>query len=91
MRQLLAFGGLAHDPQRVLATIQRLAFVTGEKRLNLPLRWLFFCQLRFKLAVACFAYSVNETGDTSYNTQLSLWHTASLAPNACENETAPLP
>lgn len=82
MSRLLVFGGFADDTQRVLATIERLVPVGIER----------FVYLRFhaaKLRVAAFANT--KIGLSPNDSQFALRHEDSLAPNACANETAPVP
>ena len=79
---LLAFGGLTDDPQRVLAAVQRLTIVGVECGLNLGVRTA-------KLGATAFANS--KSGIPFHDPQFALCHEYSLAPNACVNETAPVP
>ena len=80
--RLLAFGRLAHDPQSVLTAVERLAVVGVERGLNLRVRPV-------KLRTAPFADSKGRIAlDDS---QFAFCHATSLAPNACANETAPVP
>jgi len=55
--RLLAFGGLAHDPQRILATVQRLAFVRFKLCLYVGCRHRGIIVPRHKGFVAVFADS----------------------------------
>lgn len=82
MKRLLAFGSFAHDPQRVLAAIQRLAIVGIECGPNLGVRSI-------KLRTATFADA--KGGILFHDPQFAFRHEYSLAPNACANETAPVP
>jgi len=82
MKQLFAFRGLADDPQRVLAAVYRLSFVGIERSLNLGV-----CAA--KLGATPFADG--KGGILFHNPQFALCHEYSLAPNACVNETAPVP
>jgi hypothetical protein len=43
------------------------------------------------LDIAAFAYAEGRISVISHDTQFALWHEPSLLPNACANETAPVP
>jgi hypothetical protein len=79
---LFAFGCLADDPQRVLAAVYGLAPVGIERSLNLGV-----CPA--KLGATAFAHG--NGGILFHDPQSTLCHEYSLAPNACANETAPVP
>lgn len=72
MKQLLAFGSFADDPQRVLAAVQRLAIVGVEGDLNLGVRTA-------KLRATAFAD--REGGVLFHDPQFALCHAYSLAPH----------
>ena len=82
MKRLLAFGSFAHDPQRILAAVQRLAIVGIECGLNLGIRTA-------KLRATAFADG--KSGILFHDPECAFRHEYSLAPNACANETAPVP
>jgi hypothetical protein len=82
MKRLFAFGCFAHDAQSILAAIQRLAVVDIERGFNLGV-----CAA--KLGARAFAYGKCRV--LSHDPQFALCHGNSLAPNACANETAPVP
>jgi hypothetical protein len=82
MKRLLAFRSFAHDPQRVLAAVQRLALVGIERSLNLG-------GCAAKLGATTFAYGKSRV--LFHDPQFAPCHDYSLAPNACANETAPVP
>ncbi len=84
MKRLLAFRSFAHDPKRVLAAVYRFADVTLEGGLNC------FPRIRLELGIAAFTDS-DHHGSRFYDSQFALGHEHSLAPNACANETAPVP
>jgi hypothetical protein len=67
--ELLVFGRLAHDPQRVLAAIYRLALMGIKLRLNID---------TLKLSVAPFADGDGRRG-WFYDPQFALRHDCSLA------------
>jgi hypothetical protein len=91
MKRLLAFGCFAHDPQRVLAAVHRLADVITEPLANFLYGVAGKTAIRLELGVAAFAYAEGRIPVISHDTQFALWHEDSLAPNACANETAPVP
>jgi hypothetical protein len=82
MKRLLAFRSFAHDPQRTLAAIQRLAIMSLKRVFNLGV-----CAA--KLGTTAFTYG--ESRILFHDPQFALCHEYSLAPNACANETAPVP
>ena len=79
---LLILRRFADDPQRILAAVQRLAIVGIECGLNLGIRTA-------KLRATAFADG--KSGILFNDSQFALRHEYSLAPNACANETAPVP
>jgi hypothetical protein len=89
--KLLPFGCLVDDTKCVLAAVKRLALVPPVLFFNLPLRRLFFGMGGFELSATGFAHGMDETGNASDYSQFSFRHETSLAPNACEHETAPVP
>jgi hypothetical protein len=84
MRPLLVFGSFADDSQSVLATVYRFADVIIEGGRNC------FPRIRLKLGIAAFT-NADHHGSRFYDSQFALCHDYSLAPNACANETAPVP
>jgi hypothetical protein len=82
MRELFIFGSFAHDAKRILAAVHRLAIVDIKCSLNLGV-----CAA--KLRATAFAYG--KGGILFHDPQFTLCHENSLAPNACANETAPVP
>ena len=68
-RQLFVFRGFAHDSQRVLAAIYRLAFVRVELRLHVR---------PFELSIAPFAYA-DGWRSSLHDPQVALCHNPSLA------------
>ena len=84
MKRLLAFGSFAHDPQSILAAVYRFADVILEGGRNC------FPRIGLELGIAAFT-NADHHRSRFYDSQFSLWHDNSLAPNACANETAPVP
>jgi len=82
MNSLLAFGGLTDDSQSVLAGIQRLAFVGLERGVNLGVGPM---ELRIT------AFTDGKSRASLHDSEFAFRHEDSLAPNACANETAPVP
>jgi len=82
MKRLFAFGSFAHDPQGVLAAVQRLAIVGIELRLNLAV-----CTTKLRATTL----ADGESGILFDDPQFAFCHEYSLAPNACANETSPVP
>jgi hypothetical protein len=80
--RLLAFGRLAHDPQSVLAAIQRLAIMGIERGLNLGIR---------PTELRATALADSKSGVLFHDSEVLFRHGDSLAPNTCGNETAPAP
>jgi hypothetical protein len=82
--RLLVFSGFAHDSQRILAAVHRLALVGIErgKDRSQP--------IVFELGIAPFT-DADERRGVFHDSHLALRHGYSLAPNACANETAPVP
>ena len=66
MKRLLAFGGFAHDPQGILAAVQRLALVGVELCLNVGI---------LELGIAPFA----DAKPLFHDPQFALRHDFSLA------------
>jgi hypothetical protein len=91
MKRLLVFGSFAHDPQRVLAAVHRFTDVTSELLANFLYRVAGKMAIRLELAIAAFAYAEGRSSIISHDPQFALCHEYSLAPNACANETAPVP
>jgi len=88
MKRLLAFGRLSHDSQSVLTAVHHAA------RMGLKLCFNVFSPnnlVRPKLRVAVFTHADDGGRGFSYDPQFALRHDTSLAPNACANETAPVP
>jgi hypothetical protein len=87
VKQLLAFRGLAHDPQGILTAIYQFALVHTklERNVGVSIR-----QAGLKLSIAPFTYASSRRA-LLHNPQFALCHEDSLAPNACANETAPVP
>src|ERR1700723_986089 len=79
---LFVFCSFADDAQRVLAAIKRLAIMGIERSLKLGV-----CTA--KLGATPFTDS--KGGIPFHDPQFALCHEDSLAPNACANETAPVP
>jgi len=76
---LFAFSGFAHDPQRILAAVYRLARVSVELALNGGL-CISPIRVADELLVASFADSEGRNiSDPLYDPQLALWHEFSLA------------
>ena len=69
MKKLLAFCGLADDPQSVLAAVHRLALVSVELCLNIGV---------FELSIAALTDTDGRRG-LLYDPQLALGHVQSLA------------
>ena len=91
MKRLLVLGGFAHDPQRILAAVQGLADVRVELLLNGRLGIAHVGVAR-ELSIAAFADSeYRSVPNLFHDSQIALRHEYSLAPNACANETAPVP
>ncbi len=88
MKLLLAFGRLADNSQRVLAAVQRLALVSFVLGRNIGYRIML---ARFELGIAAFAHADNRRWGFFGDPQPSVCHGNSLAPNACANETTPVP
>ena len=65
MKRLLVFGSFAHDPQRILAAVQRLAIVGIERGVNLGVRTA-------KLRATAFADG--KSGIAFDNSQFALRH-----------------
>ena len=82
MSKLLVFGRLAHDTQGILAAIYGLTDMRCE-------RLKYFLVGAVKRRIATFAD--NEFRVMSHNAELSGTHWYSVSPEACANETAPLP
>ncbi len=82
MKPLFAVGRFADDSQRILAAVQRLAIVGIERSRDLGIRAV-------KLRTATFTNG--KSGILLHDSELALGHEYSLAPNACVNETAPVP
>jgi hypothetical protein len=76
VRQLLAFGGLAHDPQRILATVYRLALVSVKLGENISVRG---GKAGLELRVAPFAHTDSRGRRLFYDPQASVRHDRSLA------------
>jgi hypothetical protein len=68
VKKLLAFGGLAHDPQGVLAAVHRLALVGIELRLKIG---------TFELGVAALAHADSRRG-LFHDSEFALEHVQSL-------------
>jgi hypothetical protein len=66
--RLLIFGRFADDPQRILTTIYRLAFMRVELGLNIS---------TFELSIATFAHA-NRGSGLFHNSQLAFRHTQIL-------------
>jgi hypothetical protein len=69
VKPLLAFGGLAHDPQRILTAVQKLAFVGIELCLNIGI---------LELSIAPFT-DADGWRALLYDPQLAIMHDYSLA------------
>lgn len=82
MKLLPVFRSFAHDSQRILAAVQRLAIVGIKRSLNLGV-----CAV--KLGATAFAYGKSRI--LFHDPQFALCHEDSLALNAFANETAPVP
>ena len=78
MKQLLAFRGLAHDPQSVLAAVQRLALVGCERLCNFYQRGISGDIARLELGVTAFA-DAKDKWLAFYDPQFALGHVQSLA------------
>lgn len=76
MNQLLTFRGFAHDPQRILAAVHRLALVGFVLRCNIGQRIML---ARLELSVAAFAHTDNRGRGFFDDPQSSICHDASLA------------
>lgn len=92
-QDLLAFGGLAHDPQGVLTAVYQFALVRVKLCLNIVSRRR---KAGLELGIAVFAYADGRGRASFYDPQASLLHDASLAHlrrgrRPCGNQTAPLP
>jgi hypothetical protein len=74
VKRLFAFGGLAHDPQGILAAVCQLALVSVKLRLNVG-TWRRKAGL--ELGIAPFAYA-DGWRDSLYNSQFALLHDFSL-------------
>ena len=83
---LLAFGRFPHDPQRILAAVQRLAGVTIELFLDIDLGFreiIEFAGVCRELCVTSFADSENRNFFGSfYNPEFAPGHKRSLAQSA---------
>jgi hypothetical protein len=83
MKRLLAFGGLTHDPQSILAAIHRFASVAIELFLDTDLGFreiIKFARVCRKLCVASFTDSENRNFFGSfYDPEFALGHDSSLA------------
>jgi len=91
MKPLFPFCGFAHDPQSILAAVQRLAIVGIELPLNGRLR-VAHVRVARELGVAAFADPEHrKVSNLFYDSQLTLRHENSLPPNVCANEMAPVP
>jgi hypothetical protein len=88
MRKLLVFGSFAHDSQSVLTAVHRLALVLIKLPQNVGLR---VQDTGLELSIAAFTNTYGWQGDDLYDPQCAFLHENSLAPNACANETAPVP
>ena len=80
MSGLLIFGRFAHDPQGVLTAVEGLTIMGLKRSVNLGFSTV---ELR--------ATSFADGEILFHDPQFSLRHEDSLAPNACANETAPVP
>jgi hypothetical protein len=80
--RLFVLGSFADDPQSILTGIQRLAVVGIERGLNLGIG-------AAKLRTT--AFTDGEGRIPLHDSQLAFRHENSLAPDACESETAPAP
>jgi hypothetical protein len=76
MTQLLTFRRFAHDPQRVLAAVHRLALVGFKLGGNIGSRIML---ARFELSIAAFAHSDNRRRGFFNDPQTPVRHEASLA------------
>ena len=76
MLQLFAFGGFAHDPQRVLAAVYGLALVSIKLYLKGGVR---IRKTRLELGIATFAYTDGRGRSFFHDPQASIRHDASLA------------
>jgi hypothetical protein len=72
---LLAFRGLAHDPQRVLGAICQRALVSLKLYLNIGV-WIR--KARLELGITAFAYADGRGRPSFYDPQVSVRHDASL-------------
>jgi len=89
---LLVFGRFTNDPKCVLATVYMLALVGIKLTLNCILSLPQFVRVCGELRVAMFTDAEQWNASRFlYDPKFSLWHKDSLAPNACANETAPVP
>jgi hypothetical protein len=67
--RLFIFGSFAHDSQRILTAVHRLALVGVELCLNIG---------TLELSITPFAHA-NGWGRLLYDPQFALWHNCSLA------------
>ena len=81
MKRLLAFRGLPHDPQGVLAAIYQFAFVGIELCVYFCFCIIFDSLARMELRIATFA-DTKGNGSTFHDPQFALLHDCSLAHSA---------
>jgi len=76
VKQLLTFGGLAHDPQRVLAAVYQFALVGFVLGCNIGSRIML---AGLELGITAFAHSDNRGWGFFDDPQSSVCHDQSLA------------
>ena len=78
MTGLFPFSGLAHDPQGVLAAVQRFALVSIKQIYDLKFCMSFYGIVGFELCVAMLTYA-DGWRVSLYKSQLALRHDCSLS------------
>lgn len=89
--RLFTFGGFAHDAEGVLTAVNGNTFVTVEHPLQFASGFGITRCAGLKLLITCPTCPDQYSALACDDQKFSLRHGNSLAPNACENEMAPVP